>query len=138
MKQKFVDLYINTAFEVAKLSYCNRLKVGSIIVKDNRIISIGYNGTPSGMPNVCEDASNTTLPIVIHSEINSILKLARSTESAENAVMFVTHAPCIECSKAIIQSGISKVFYAIDYRSMDGISLLNAVGIDVTKVILPA
>jgi dCMP deaminase len=119
----------------AELSTAKRLKVGSIIVKDNRIISIGYNGTPeSWESNVCEDETNKTLPEVIHAEMNCINKLARSTESGENSVMFITHSPCMECSKSIYGSGIKTVFYKNDYRDTSGIDFLIKCGIIVIKI----
>lgn len=119
----------------SKLSSAKRLKVGSIIVKDNRIISIGYNGTPPGWEsNVCEDENNKTLPEVIHAEMNSINKLAKSTDSGENSSMFITHAPCMECAKSIYGAGIKAVYYKNDYRDMSGIDFLLKCGVSVIKL----
>jgi dCMP deaminase len=135
MKEKLISAYMKCAENFAELSTAKRLKVGSIIVKDNRIISIGYNGTPEGWEsNICEDANNKTLPEVIHSEMNCINKLAKSTESGENSVMFITHSPCMECSKSIYGAGIKKVFYKNDYRDNSGINFLIKCGINVIKV----
>lgn len=129
MKDKFKRLYMEMADSVSHLSTARRLQVGAVIVKDNRVISFGYNGTPAGWDNNCElideDGTLTTKKEVIHAEMNAIAKLARSTESGEGATMFVTHAPCIECAKLIYQSGISRVFYKNKYRSPEGVSLLK-------------
>lgn len=128
MKDKFKRLYMEMADSVSHLSSAKRLQVGAVVVKDNRVISFGYNGTPAGWDNNCElmdeDGTLTTKKEVIHAEMNAIAKLARSTESGEGATMFVTHAPCVECAKLIYQSGISKVFYKNKYRSRDGVDLL--------------
>jgi dCMP deaminase len=128
MKDKFKRLYMEMAESVSHLSSAKRLQVGAVVVKDNRVISFGYNGTPAGWDNNCElvdeDGSLTTKKEVIHAEMNAIAKLARSTESGEGATMFVTHAPCIECAKLIYQSGINRVFYKNKYRSRDGVELL--------------
>lgn len=119
----------------SKLSKAERLKVGSIIVKNDRIISIGYNGTPAGWDsNSCEDSNNITLPEVIHSEMNCISKLAKSTESGENSTMFVTHSPCMECAKSIYTAGITTLYYKNDYRDDSGINFLRKCGIFVIKV----
>ena len=137
MKPKFEKLYMTIAEEVAKLSYARRLKVGSIVVKNDRIISFGYNGTAPGLDNNCEienpDGTLTTKTEVIHSEINSILKLAKNGESAEGAYMFLTHSPCIECSKAIYTAGIKKVYFGEQYRSDDGIKFLQKCGLEVIQ-----
>lgn len=129
MKDKFKRLYMEMADSVSHLSSAKRLQVGAVIVKDNRVISFGYNGTPAGWDNNCElmdeDGTLTTKKEVIHAEMNAIAKLARSTESGEDATMFVTHAPCIECAKLIYQSGISRVFYKNKYRSPEGVNLLK-------------
>lgn len=117
----------------ANLSYASRLKVGAIVVKDNRVISIGYNGMPSGWDNVCEDEQNNTKPEVLHAETNAIAKLAKSNESGQDAVMFITHAPCLDCAKLIYQSGISKVFYKEPYRKTDGIDFLKKSNIEVKQ-----
>ena len=115
----------------AENSYCERRKVGALIVKDKMIISDGYNGTPAGFENVCEDENHLTKPYVLHAEANAITKIARSGNNSEGATLYVTDAPCIECSKLIIQSGIKKVFYARQYRLTDGIDLLQRAGIEV-------
>lgn len=170
MKQKFIDYFMDVAERTSKLSHARRLQVGAIIVKDDRIISIGYNGMPSGWDNNCEsveymsrDAGNwlnpneinekwplveddfdpdlgyarryrlTTKPEVLHAETNAISKLAKGTESGDNAVIFCTHAPCIDCAKLIYQSGINSVFYRTQYRSDDGINFLNKSGVNVHK-----
>lgn len=151
MKRKFVDAYMDVAHRFAKLSTARRLNVGAIIVKDDRIISIGYNGMPSGWDNNCENEYPTspwpaelpeelnitytlkTKPEVIHAEANAIAKLAKSTESGENSVMFLTHSPCIDCAKQIYTAGIKKVFYREQYRSTDGLDFLNKCGIEVEQ-----
>ena len=110
---------------VSKMSYAKRLQVGAIVVKDNRIISIGYNGTPAGWDNNCEDENNKTKPEVIHAEANSIMKLASSNESGMGSVMFLTHAPCIDCAKLIYGSGITQVYYKHKYRDQSGVEFLK-------------
>ncbi len=115
----------------ANLSTAKRLKVGAILVKNQRIISIGYNGTPEGWCNCCEDENNKTLPEVIHSEMNCINKLAKSNESGEGSVMFVTHSPCMECAKSIYGAGIKEVYYKNSYRDDSGIQFLKKCGINV-------
>ena len=115
----------------AENSYCQRRKVGALVVKDNMIISDGYNGTPSGFENICEDENNATKPYVLHAEANAITKLARSHNSSKGATMYITDSPCIECAKLIIQSGIKRVLYANTYRLDDGINLLKRAGIEV-------
>jgi dCMP deaminase len=142
MKPKLVKAYMKTAETFADLSHARRLHVGAIIVKDDRIISIGYNGMPSGWDNDCEDAiqhSDDTVtlkskPEVLHAETNAIAKLAKSTESGDGAVLFVTHSPCLDCAKLIFQSGIRSVFYRDNYRSTDGITFLERSGIQVKQV----
>ena len=171
MKQKFRDAFMKTAEVFAGLSSARRLHVGAIIVKDDRIISIGYNGMPSGWDNNCEDKeymsedaggwlspeemdeewpyieqqlpkdSNiwrryklTTKPEVLHAETNAIAKLAKSTESGDGAIMFVTHAPCLSCGKLIFQSGINSVYYRNSYRSDEGIHFLQKAGVKVEKL----
>ena len=131
-KKHELDLrYLRMARIWAENSYCERRKVGALIVKDKMIISDGYNGTPAGFENVCEDESHLTEPYVLHAEANGITKIARSGNNSEGATLYVTDAPCIECSKLIIQSGIKKVFYARQYRLTDGIDLLQRAGIEV-------
>lgn len=118
----------------AENSYCSRRKVGAILVKDQMIISDGYNGTPSGFPNRCEDDNNASLPYVLHAEANAITKVARSGNNSEGATLYVTASPCIECAKLIIQSGIIRVVYYEEYRITDGIDLLRKAGIKVEKI----
>jgi dCMP deaminase len=134
MKQKFIDAHMATAEVYAKLSSAKRLQVGCVIVKDNTIIGIGYNGMPTGWTNECEDESGLTKPEVIHAESNAISKVARSTNSTQDADLFVTHAPCIHCAKLIHQSGIKSVFYRNTYRDEYGIEFLNKCNIEVTRV----
>ena len=144
MKKKFIEAYMEVAETFANLSTAKRLQVGAIVVKDDRIISIGYNGMPSGWDNDCEyemlgdyGTHNTELktkPEVLHAESNAIAKLARSPESGEGATIFITHAPCMDCAKLIYQSGISKVYYKTDYRSTQGIEFLNKSGVTVNKL----
>lgn len=122
------------AQEWAKLSYCERRKVGAIIVKDRMIISDGYNGTPSGFENCCEDEDGKTQWYVLHAEANAILKLASSTQSAKGATLYLTLSPCKECSKLILQSGIKKIVYIDDYSDNDGINFLKSHGIEVGKI----
>ena len=157
MKQKLIEAYMKTAETFASLSTARRLHVGAIIVKDDRIISIGYNGMPSGWDNNCEDKhycedgdwseqvlpkdSNTwrkykltTKPEVLHAETNAIAKLARSNESGMGATMFITHAPCLDCAKLIYQSGISSVLYRNAYRDTTGITFLEKSKVTVEKI----
>jgi dCMP deaminase len=131
-KQHVLDSrYLRMALIWAENSYCKRRKVGALVVKDKAIISDGYNGTPSGFENVCEDADNVTKPYVLHAEANAITKLARSTNSGQGATLYVTASPCIECAKLIIQAGIRRVVYGEKYRLDDGIKLLERAGVDV-------
>ncbi len=158
MKQKFIDAYMKTAETFASLSSAVRLHVGAIIVKDDRIISIGYNGMPSGWDNVCEDKiycddgdwseqqlpktenlpwlryKLVTKPEVLHAETNAIAKLAKSTESGNGASLFVTHAPCLDCAKLVYQSGINSVYYRNSYRSDAGLRFLEKAGVEITQV----
>ena len=131
---KFDKRYMEMAAVWAKNSYCKRLQVGALIVKDKMIISDGYNGTPSGFENICEDESGATKPYVLHVEANAITKVAKSGNSSEGATLYVTASPCLECSKLIIQSGIRRVVYRDEYRLSDGIDLLRRAGIEVEKV----
>ena len=158
MKPKFIEYYMKLAELTADLSSALRLKVGSVIVRDNQILATGYNGTPSGWDNSCEDVLTTydvrdcsysddwaynettkqytrlkTRPEVIHSESNAILKVARSTESSVNATMFCTHAPCIDCAKLIYQSGINTLYYRNTYRSESGVDFLLKSGVNVQR-----
>ena len=131
-KQHILDIrYLRMARIWAENSYCERRKVGAIVVKDKMIISDGYNGTPEGFENVCEDSNHITKPYVLHAAANAITKLARSSNNSEGATLYVTASPCIECSKLIIQSGIKRVVYGEKYRLEDGINLLKRAGVDV-------
>ena len=131
-KQTVLDLrYLRMARIWAENSYCVRRKVGALVVKDKMIISDGYNGTPSGFENVCEDDNNVTKPYVLHAEANAIPKLARSSNNSDGSTLYVTAAPCIECSKLIIQSGIKRVVYGEKYRLEEGIELLRKANIEV-------
>ena len=146
MKQKFRDAYMKTAETFAELSSAKRLHVGAIVVKDDRIISIGYNGMPSGWDNNCEDlirneqdngiVKYTTIskPEVLHAETNAIAKLARSNESGLGSTMFITHAPCLDCAKLVYQSGINTVYYRNSYRDENGIHFLQKAGVWVEKI----
>ena len=128
-KQLHLDLrYLRMARIWAENSYCQRRKVGALVVKDKMIISDGYNGTPSGFENICEE-NNVTKPYVLHAEANAITKLARSSNNSEGSTLYVTASPCIECSKLIIQSGIKRVVYAEKYRLTDGVDLLKRAGV---------
>lgn len=155
MKDKLVTAYIKTAEIFAELSHARRLHVGAIVVKDDRIISIGYNGMPAGWDNDCEDTEHTydqrdtvngdwnynkdtkqwsklkTKSEVLHAETNAIAKLAKSTESGEGASMFITHAPCLDCAKLIFQSGITRVWYKTEYRDESGVQFLSKSGVEV-------
>ncbi len=134
-KQLLLDLrYLRMARIWAENSYCERRKVGALVVKDKMIISDGYNGTPSGFENVCEDENNVTKPYVLHAEANAITKLARSSNNSDGSTLYVTAAPCIECSKLIIQSGIKRVVYAEKYRLEDGINLMKKANIEVVYI----
>lgn len=131
-KQSLLDYrYLRMARIWAENSYCRRRQVGALVVKDKMIISDGYNGTPSGFENVCEDETGTTFPYVLHAEANAITKLARSSNNSDRATLYVTASPCIECAKLIIQSGIRRVVYAEKYRLTDGIDLLKKAGVKV-------
>ena len=129
--------YIRMASIWAENSYCERRQVGALIVKDKMIISDGYNGTPSGFENICEDETGKTKPYVLHAEANAITKVAKSNNSSEGSTLYVTSSPCIECAKLIIQSGIRRVVYCDDYHSNDGLNLLQRVGIETVRVTLP-
>lgn len=133
---KFDIAYLKMALEWAKLSYCKRKQVGALIVKDRMIISDGFNGTPSGFENCCEDESGNTHWYVLHAEANAILKLASSTQSAHGATLYITLSPCKECSKLIVQSGIKKVFYIDEYKDLEGVNLLKSKGIEVYRISL--
>lgn len=140
MKPKFIDYYMKIAEITAGLSYAVRLKVGAVIVKENKILATGYNGMPSGWENVCEtetydeDGFHITLktkPEVLHAETNAIAKVSQSTESSAGSTLFCTHAPCIECAKLIYQSGITTLYYKHQYRDDNGIKFLRLSGVDV-------
>jgi dCMP deaminase len=145
MKSKYVNAYIDIAHRVAELSHARRLKVGSVIVKDD-VITYGYNGMPSGWDNDCEhwveinepwsdaDQELMTRPEVLHAESNAVSKMARSTVSADGADMFITHSPCMDCAKMIFQAGVSRVFYSTEYRSRAGVEFLQKSGVAVEKI----
>ena len=126
--------YLRMAYIWAENSYCKRRQVGAIIVKNKMIISDGYNGTPSGFENVCEDENDVTKPYVLHAEANAITKVARSNNSSEGATLYVTSSPCIECAKLIIQAGIKRVVYADSYRLSDGVDLLKRAKIEIISI----
>ncbi len=131
-KQRKLDYrYLRMARIWAENSYCQRRKVGALVVKNKMIISDGYNGTPSGFENICEDDNNVTKPYVLHAEANAITKLARSSNNSDGATIYITASPCIECSKLIIQAGIKRVVYGEKYRLSDGIELLKRANIEV-------
>jgi dCMP deaminase len=142
MKQKFIDLYMDWALRTAQLSHARRLKVGAVIVKDDSVISYGYNGMPAGWDNNCEDelyqqdgnAGLKTKPEVLHAESNAIAKLAKSSNSGSGADIFITHSPCIECAKLIYQSGIKRVWFGEQYRNDDGINFLKKSNISVNQI----
>ena len=129
--KKLDERYLRMALIWAENSYCQRRKVGALVVKDKMIISDGFNGTPSGFENVCEDENQVTRPYVLHAEANAITKLARSHNNSDEATLYVTASPCIECAKLIIQSGIKRVVYGEKYRLDDGMQLLERAGIEV-------
>jgi len=131
-KQDKIDtLYLRMAAVWAENSHCERSKVGCLVVKDRRIISDGYNGTPTGFPNVCEDEQNKTLPIVLHAEANAILKLATSTNSSDGATLYITLSPCFDCAKLIIQAGIQRVVFAKLYRNTESFELFKNTNIEI-------
>ena len=142
MKQKFIDAHMHAAEVYAELSTAKRLQVGCVIVKDNTIIGIGYNGMPSGWDNVCEIIKHTDFtgtvvtmskPEVLHAETNAIAKVAKSTNSTDGATMFITHAPCLDCAKLVYQSGINSVYYRNTYKNDDGLKFLEKCNIKVEK-----
>jgi dCMP deaminase len=143
MKQKFKHAFMKTAYVFAELSSAVKLKVGAVVVKDDRIISLGYNGTPTGWDNTCEleiinfqdgSVQLKTKSEVIHAEMNALMKLASSSESGKGAAIFITHSPCMECAKGIYQTGITEVYYTEAYRNVDGIEFLQKCGITVEKL----
>jgi len=131
---QFDRRYLRMAGIWSENSYCNRRKVGALIVKDKMIISDGYNGTPAGFENVCEDENNVTKPYVLHAEANAITKVARSNNSSDNATLYITDSPCMECAKLIIQSGIKRVVYCNRYHKTDGLDLLRRAGIEMVFI----
>ena len=133
-QSKYDKAYLRIAAEWSKLSYCQRKQVGAIIVRDRMIISDGYNGTPSGFENCCEDEHGLTHWYVLHAEANAISKVARSTQSCENATLYITLSPCKECSKLIHQSGIKRVVYQNGYRDTSGIDFLVKAGVEVMQI----
>jgi len=134
MNKRLSAVVYEMAQSVSKLSRAKRLQVGCVIWKDGRAISLGYNGTPSGWDNACEDENNVTKPEVLHAETNAIAKLARSTESGQGALLYTTHAPCLECSKLIYQAGISEVYWGNDYRDKSGLEFLHKAGVKISQV----
>ena len=135
LKQKKYDIaYLKMAKEWAKLSYCHRRQVGALIVKDKMIISDGYNGTPTGFENICEDEENNTKWYVLHAEANAIMKVAASTQSCEGATLYITLSPCRECSKLIFQSGIKRLVYIVEYKDKTGIDFLKKSGLEIVHI----
>lgn len=132
--EKFDHSYLQMAAIWARNSYCKRRQVGALLVKDRMIISDGYNGTPSGFENQCEDGNGVTKPYVLHAEANAITKVAKSGNSSKDATLYVTASPCLECAKLIIQAGIRRVVYRDEYRLTDGVDLLKRAGIEVEKI----
>jgi dCMP deaminase len=133
-QEQFDRRYLEMAQIWAKNSYCKRRQVGALIVQEKMIISDGYNGTPSGFENHCEDENNKTKPYVLHAEANAITKVAKSNNSSENATLYVTTSPCLECAKLIIQSGIKRVVFSDKYHNQDGLVLLERAGIEVVFI----
>ena len=134
-KQRKYDIaYLKMAQEWAKLSYCKRKQVGALIVKDKMIISDGYNGTPTGFENICEDEDNYTKWYVLHAEANAIMKVAASTQSSKGATLYITMSPCKDCSKLIFQSGIIRVVYNIEYKDKTGIDFLRKAGLEIVHI----
>jgi len=136
MKPKHIKAHMKAAYAYAECSTAEKLKVGCVLVKDHRIISIGYNGMPSGWTNVCEDESGKTNPEVIHAEANAVAKLARSNESGEGSVAFITHAPCLSCAKMLYSAGVCAVIYSQSYRNTEGVDFLVECEIPVSQYFL--
>ena len=136
-ENKYDKAYLKMAREWGNLSYCERRKVGALIVKDRRIISDGYNGTPTGMENICEDEENYTKWYVLHAEANAIMKVASSTQSCSGATLYVTLSPCKDCSKLIYQAGIVRVVYIDQYKDTTGIDFLKDAGVEVVQIANP-
>jgi len=135
-QERYDRAYMRMAQEWSRLSHCTRKKVGALIVKDGMIISDGYNGTPTGFPNDCEDAQGLTHWYVLHAEANAIMKVARSTNNARNATLYLTHSPCKECSKLILQAGIKRLVYLNDYKDPSGLDLLEKGGILLQRLVM--
>ena len=134
-KQSKIDkLYIRMAYVWAENSHCSRSKVGCLIVNNRTIISDGYNGTPSGFDNQCEDCDNKTVPTVLHAEANAITKIAKSTNSSDGATLYVTLSPCFDCAKLIIQAGIKRIVYSEEYRNTDSFKLFEEAGIEIKQI----
>ena len=134
-KQSVLDKrYLRMARIWAENSYCQRRKVGALLVKDQKIISDGYNGTPAGFENICEDEAGTTKPYVLHAEANAITKIARSGNSSQGSTLYITASPCLECSKLIIQAGIKRVVFNDLYRITDGLNVLNRAGVETVHI----
>lgn len=134
-KQKRYDIaYLKMAMEWAKLSHCKRKQVGALIVKDSMIISDGYNGTPTGFDNDCEDCDEKTLWYVLHAEANAIMKVSKSTNNSDGATLYITLSPCKECSKLVLQSGIKRVVYVKQYKDDSGLRFLEKAGVEVQQI----
>lgn len=148
-QHKYNDLYMDLAFRIAEMSYAKRLNVGCVIVKDNNIISFGWNGMPAGWDNNCEietsevvnigsrevtPSQTVTRPEVLHAEENALMKLCRSTNSSQDSMMYITHAPCIKCARLIHQAGIKSIFYSEEYRNQDGLVFLDKCGIEIEQI----
>lgn len=133
-RERYDRAYLRLAKEWAKLSHCKRKQVGAIIVKDNTIIADGYNGTPTGFENACEDAEGNTKWYVLHAEANAILKVARTTNNADGATLYLTHSPCKDCSKLILQSGIRRLVYQVGYKDPSGLEFLEMAGLEIQQI----
>jgi dCMP deaminase len=133
-QKRYDEAYLRMALEWGKLSHCKRKQVGALIVRDNMIISDGYNGTPSGFPNCCEDEKGDTQWYVLHAEANAILKVAKSTQSAKDATLYLTLSPCKECSKLVLQAGIKRVVFVNSYKDSSGVEFLKEAGIEVLQL----
>ncbi len=136
-QERYDRAYLKMAIEWARLSHCTRKKVGSLLVKDGMIISDGYNGTPSGFPNACEDDSGETLWYVLHAEANAIMKVARSTNNAHGSTLYITLSPCKECCKLILQAGIRRLVFTTEYKDTTGVAFLQAAGLEVVRIEAP-
>ena len=134
MKSRYINAFMKVAYTFADLSYCERRKVGCVIVKNDTIISIGYNGSPAGWDNKCEGEDGLTLPHIIHAEMNAITKLTRSNESSEGSVMFITTAPCLPCTTVLPEIGLTHIDYAECYRGTEGLEHLSARGIPISQI----